>query len=56
MKPIKAVFLDRDGTLNYDPGYVHKISDFKLIPGVVQGLKLLQDYKLFIITNQSDSK
>ena len=25
----KAVFLDRDGTINYDYGYVHKFTDFK---------------------------
>ena len=49
----KAIFLDRDGTLNDDPGYVHKIEHFKLLPGVVGGLKLLKDFKLVIITNQS---
>lgn len=49
----KAVFLDRDGVLNEDPGYVHKVEDFKLLPGVIEGLKLLKDFKLIIITNQS---
>ncbi len=49
----KAVFLDRDGVLNEDPGYVHKIEDFRLIPGVVEGLKLLENFRLFIVTNQS---
>ena len=49
----KAVFVDRDGTLIYDPGYVHKIEDLKFLPGAIDGLKLLRDFKLFIITNQS---
>lgn len=52
---MKAIFIDRDGTLNIDKGYIHKIEDFKLQPFVREGLKLLQDdgYKLFIISNQS---
>ena len=50
---LKAVILDRDGTLNEDPGYVHKIDDFKLIPKTIEALKLLKDFKLFIITNQA---
>ena len=51
----KAVFLDRDGTINVDKGYLYKISDFEFIPYVIEGLKLLQDagYLLIIITNQS---
>lgn len=51
----KAIILDRDGTLNDDPdGYVHKVEDFKLLPGVIEGLKSLSDKFIFvIITNQS---
>ncbi len=51
----KAVFLDRDGVINFDHGYVHKFSDFKLRPGVVKGLKLLikKNFNIFIITNQA---
>ena len=50
----KMVALDRDGTLVDDPGYVHKIEDFKFLPGVVEGLKLLSKEFIFvIITNQS---
>ena len=48
-----AIFLDRDGVIVEDVGYAHKIGDFKLIPKAVEGLKLLKNYKLFIITNQS---
>jgi D-glycero-D-manno-heptose 1,7-bisphosphate phosphatase len=51
---MKAIFLDRDGTLNYDPGYVYKVEDFELLPGVVEGLRLLRrEFLFFIITNQS---
>ncbi len=49
----KAIFLDRDGTIINDPGYVHKPEDLKILPGVIEGLRLLNHYKLFIITNQS---
>lgn len=51
----KAVFLDRDGTINVDKGYVYRIADFEFLPGVIEGLKLLQatGYLLIVITNQS---
>ena len=38
----KAVFLDRDGTLNIDHGYVHKIDDFHFIEGSIDALKELK--------------
>lgn len=51
----KAVFLDRDGTINVDYGYVHEKEKFDFIPGAIEGLKMLQElgYLLIIITNQS---
>ena len=49
----RAVFLDRDGTLNEDEGYVYKTNHLKILDNVIKGLKLLKDFKLFIITNQS---
>lgn len=51
----KAVFLDRDGTINIDHGYVHQIDDFQLIEGVGKTLKLLQNqgWLLVLVTNQS---
>ena len=49
----KAVFIDRDGTITHDTGYVYKIEDFKLLPNAVEGLRLLKDFKIFIVTNQS---
>ena len=50
-----AVFLDRDGVINYDYGYVHKIKNFDLRDGVIQGLRYLikKNYYIFIITNQA---
>jgi D-glycero-D-manno-heptose 1,7-bisphosphate phosphatase len=51
----RAVFLDRDGVINEDLGYVSRIEDFRLIEGAVEGLKLLQalGLHLVIVTNQS---
>ncbi len=52
----KAVFLDRDGTLNSDEGhyYIFREEDFVLNEGVVEGLKILQNhnYLLIVVTNQ----
>jgi D-glycero-D-manno-heptose 1,7-bisphosphate phosphatase len=52
---MKAAFLDRDGVINEDLGYVGSIEDFKFKEGIFEFLRLLQnkDYKLFIVTNQS---
>ena len=51
----KAVFLDRDGTINVDYGYVYKKEEFQFLPGVLEGLRLLEqlNFVLVIITNQS---
>jgi len=50
----KAVFLDRDGVINVDNVFIHKIKDFEFIDGVFNALqKLQQQYMLFIVTNQS---
>jgi D-glycero-D-manno-heptose 1,7-bisphosphate phosphatase len=50
-----AVFLDRDGTLNHDVGYVHRIADFRWFPGAVNAIRRLNEsgYYVFIVTNQS---
>ena len=50
-----AVFLDRDGVINYDKGHVHKEKDFKFKKGVLKGLKYLikKNYYIFIVTNQA---
>ncbi len=50
----KAIFLDRDGTINEDIGYEFSIERCKILPGVIEGLKRLEnDYVFFIVTNQS---
>jgi len=50
-----AIFLDRDGVINADHGYVYQWSDFEILPGVEQALAALQamGYALVIVTNQS---
>jgi len=51
----KAVFLDRDGVINHDPGdYTYHLSEFKLNDGIIENLKRLYDsgYLLIVITNQ----
>ena len=49
-----AIFLDRDGTINEDIGYLHDPNNFKLLSNVLEGLRKLNDmgYLLIIITNQ----
>lgn len=52
----KAIFLDRDGTLNEDPGYIGDPNLVKLLPDVTDALKILYhdlNYKLIVISNQS---
>lgn len=51
----RAVFLDRDGTLNKDVGYVHRKEDWQWLPGVAEALKRLRavGYVLVVVSNQS---
>jgi len=50
-----AVFLDRDGTLVRDPGYLHDPARVELLPGVVEGLRALSraGWPLVVVSNQS---
>jgi D-glycero-D-manno-heptose 1,7-bisphosphate phosphatase len=50
-----AVFLDRDGVVNIDHGYVHDEDDFEFIDGVFTATRQFQDmgYLLVMVTNQS---
>ena len=50
-----TVFLDRDGTLNYDPGYLKSAAELNLLPGVAKALARLKaaGAKLVVVTNQS---
>tara|TARA_B100000287_G_scaffold348034_1_gene336143 strand:- start:404 stop:700 length:297 start_codon:yes stop_codon:yes gene_type:complete len=55
MKKKPAAFLDRDGVINYDYGYIYKYKDFKFRTGVIKGLQYLtkEKIRIFIVTNQS---
>ena len=50
-----AAFLDRDGVINYDYGYVNNMKNFDLKLNVIKGFKYLnkKNYNIFIVTNQS---
>jgi D,D-heptose 1,7-bisphosphate phosphatase len=50
-----AAFLDRDGVINHDRGYVHNMNKFRFKKNVIKGLRYLvkKNYYIFIITNQS---
>ena len=50
-----AAFLDRDGTLNEDTGYVHRPGQFRWLPGATETIRLLNDvgYLVLVVTNQA---
>ena len=55
---MKAIFLDRDGVINEEVDFLHKIEDLRFIPGVAQALAQLSkalppdQYKIIIVSNQ----
>ncbi len=51
----RAIFLDRDGTINEDSGYTNKIEDLEFIDDAILGLQRMRhlNYKFIIITNQA---
>lgn len=51
----RAAFIDRDGVLNEERAFVHRVEDFAFLPGAVRALQVLQaaGYALVVITNQS---
>lgn len=51
----RAAFLDRDGVINVDRGYVGRIEDFSLVEGAAEAIALLnrEEYLVFVVTNQS---
>ena len=54
--PNNAIFLDRDGTINDDPGYLGEPNKVVLLPGAGEGLSILKkryNFKLIVISNQS---
>jgi D-glycero-D-manno-heptose 1,7-bisphosphate phosphatase len=50
-----AVFLDRDGVLNIEAGYIHNVEDLHLVPGAAEAVRQLNDRNLFccLVSNQS---
>jgi len=50
-----AAFIDRDGVINSELNYVHRIEDFRILPGVFEGLRTLQEhgFALIVVTNQA---
>lgn len=51
----KALFLDRDGVVNVEKNYLHKIEDFELMEGIIDVCRAYQEqgYLIIIVTNQS---
>lgn len=51
----RALFLDRDGVINHDPGYVNRIEDFVFVDGIFDLCRtaLSLDYLLIVVTNQA---
>ena len=52
--PQAVVFLDRDGVINPDPGWINKPEQFELFDGVACAIRLLNhsDYRTVVVTNQ----
>ncbi|MCE5361502.1 MAG: HAD-IIIA family hydrolase, partial [Acidithiobacillus sp.] len=50
----KAVFLDRDGTINREVGHLARVEDFELLPGVARAIRRLNgsEYRVCVVTNQ----
>nr|WP_027714500.1 D-glycero-beta-D-manno-heptose 1,7-bisphosphate 7-phosphatase [Desulfuromonas sp. TF] len=51
----RAVFLDRDGTINEEKDYLHRIEDFVFIPGAAEAIRRLKEagFLVIVVTNQS---
>ena len=55
LAPKKAIFFDRDGTLNVEVGYLYEFEKFKWIDGAIEAVKYCNDngYLAIVVTNQS---
>ena len=55
-KPSPALFLDRDGVINVDHGYVHRIDEFEFLPGIFDLVRFAVhelDWPVIVVTNQA---
>jgi len=55
-KPNRAVFLDRDGVINVDHGYVHRVDQLEFIPGIFELARFVVgelNWRLIVATNQA---
>ncbi len=50
-----AIFLDRDGTINVEKEYLHRVEDFAFIPGAPEAIRRLKEagFLIVVVTNQS---
>lgn len=55
MSPRRAVFLDRDGTIIADPGFIRSVAMVEVLPGAIEAIHHLQaaGYLAIVVTNQS---
>jgi D-glycero-D-manno-heptose 1,7-bisphosphate phosphatase len=51
----RAVFLDRDGTINEEVGYLSQPENIRILPDVTEAIKMLKaaEYKILVVSNQS---
>ncbi|OQY41880.1 MAG: D-glycero-beta-D-manno-heptose-1,7-bisphosphate 7-phosphatase [Fusobacteriia bacterium 4572_74] len=51
----KCIFLDRDGNINVEKDYLHKVEEFEFIDGAREAIKIFNDldYLVVVVTNQS---
>ena len=52
---LRCIFLDRDGVVNVERHYVHRIEDFEFVPGTPEAIRRLNDagWTVVVVTNQS---
>ncbi len=55
MEKLKTVFIDRDGTINKEAGYINHIDNFEIMPFVPQAIRLLNEHNFLVVvvTNQA---